>query len=75
MIVKVRVHDEDNLYNSFMQQETEEINLNMPIKYLTTKELLVIIINTTYGISIYNLFMHAKVIGIYGIMHITNQKI
>lgn len=41
MIVKVRVHDEDNLYNSFMQQETEEINLNMPIKYLKTKELLI----------------------------------
>lgn len=39
MIVKVRVHDEDNPYNSFMQQETEEVNLTMPIKYLKTKYL------------------------------------
>lgn len=41
MIVKSRVKEEENSYNSYAMVDTEEVNLDMPIKYLKTKELII----------------------------------
>jgi hypothetical protein len=55
MIVKSRVKEEENSYNSYAMVDTEEVNLDMPIKYLKTKELIVV---TIYYLYIFLLLLH-----------------